>query len=363
MISEGRVSLTTSFKTLEEAHSTIVCLPTPLNDNSEPDLSIVTSGLREAARHLRPGGLVVIESTTYPGMTREVVLPILEEGGRLGEDFYLAFSPERTDPGNAEYGLNNTPKVVGGMTPECSRRAEELYGLITETHAVPDPESAEFTKLLENVFRAANIALINELAVICERMGLDIWTIIEAAKTKPFGFMAFYPGPGIGGHCIPVDPLYLSWRAKSFEASTEMVDLASHINSKMPDHAFERITAALNASKKPVNGSRVLVLGVSYKPNIGDLRESPVLKIIRLLDESGASVAYHDPHVPSLDDRDLSSVELCREELEGADCVVIATDHEALDLEVVVGHARMVIDLRNAVRDRLGRLPESVQVL
>ena len=363
-----KVAFTEDYGDLGEAEAVFICLPTPLNANREPDLSIVVAGAEAVHRNLRPGALVVLESTTYPGTTREVLLPILEEGGRrVDEDFGLAFSPERIDPGNERYTLKNTPKVVGGMTPGCSRRAAEIYGaVVEEVHEVSSPESAELSKLLENIFRGVNIALVNELAVLCHRMGIDVWEVVGAAATKPFGFMPFYPGPGLGGHCIPVDPSYLSWKAREYDMNAKFIELAGETNVGMPYHAVDRVAASLNARKKPVMGSRVLMLGVAYKPNVGDVRESPSLKMLSLLDAAGAEVVYHDPHVRRLGDHASSAssfVELTEEELERADCVVIATDHDAVDLERVVRSAPNVLDLRNAVRRRTGELPANVEVL
>ena len=360
-----KLRLARDYEALERVEANIICLPTPLDENREPDLSVVISGAREIARNLRPGALVVLESTTYPGTTREVVLPIFEIGGyRVGENFHLAFSPERIDPGNKRFTLENTPKIVGGMTSDCARLAAELYGKIAqEVHMVSAPESAEMAKLLENIFRGVNIALVNELAILCERMSIDVWEVIEAAATKPFGFMPFYPGPGLGGHCIPIDPFYLSWRARAFEMTTEFIELAGRINVNMPHYVFSRIAAALNVRKKPVNGSRILLLGMSYKPNVGDLRESPSLTILELLRRSGAEAAYHDPHIPHLASQKLSSVELTPQEVGDADCVVVVTDHAGVNLDLVVEHSSLVVDLRDAVRRRLERLPANVEVL
>jgi UDP-N-acetyl-D-glucosamine dehydrogenase len=357
---------TKDYAMLEEVEAVVICLPTPLNEHREPDLSVVVGGAEAVARHLRPGALVVLESTTYPGTTREVLLPIFETyGRRVGEDFHLAFCPERVDPGNRRYTIQNTPRLVGGITEGCTLKAKALYSKVAEElHLLSSPESAEMAKILENVFRSVNIALVNELAILCERMEIDVWEVVEAASTKPFGFMPFYPGPGLGGHCIPVDPFYLSWRARSFEMTTEFIELAGRINVGMPRYAFSRIAAALNADKKPLNGSRILILGLSYKANIADLRESPSLSILELLTGSGANVAYHDPHIPFLPDHKLSSVGLTREEVRRADCVVITTDHDAMDLQMVVDSAPRVLDLRNAVRKRLGApSPPHVDVL
>jgi UDP-N-acetyl-D-glucosamine dehydrogenase len=375
LVESGKLQFTEAYTALKEVEAVVICLPTPLNEHREPDLSMLVSGARDVARNLRAGALVALESTTYPGTTREVVLPIIEEelknDGTLrgdacqaGRDFYLAFAPERIDPGNRRYTIKNIPKIVGGITPECTQRAVELYGtIIEEVHSVSSPESAEMAKLLENIFRGVNIALVNELAILCDRMDVDVWEVIEAAKTKPFGFMPFYPGPGLGGHCIPIDPFYLSWRARAFNMTTEFIELAGRVNVNMPYHAVGRIASTLNGNKQPVNGSRVLLLGMSYKPNIGDLRESPSLTILQLLREARAEVVYHDPYVPYLPDRKLSSVDLTTYEIRRADCVVIGTDHDAIDLETVVEFASLVVDLRNTVRRRLGRLPDNVHVL
>jgi UDP-N-acetyl-D-glucosamine dehydrogenase len=310
---------------------------------------------------------VVLESTTYPGTTREVVLPMLERGGSrtVGEDFFLAFSPERVDPGNKRYTLVNTPRVVSGITAGCVERAELLYRYVArEVHRVSSTESAELSKLLENIFRSVNIALVNELAILCERMGIDVWEVVDAAATKPFGFMPFYPGPGLGGHCLPIDPFYLAWRARAFGLNTEFIELAGRVNVGMPRYAFTRISEALNRDTKPVKGSRILIVGMSYKPNIGDLRESPCLEILRLLRESGADVAYHDPYIPLLPEHGLASVEPSASEIARADCVVIGTDHDSIDLRIIVSSGVRVVDLRNAVRKGLGHmLPENVDVL
>ena len=375
LVESGKLQFTEAYTALKEVEAVVICLPTPLTEHREPDLSMLVSGVRDVARNLRAGALVALESTTYPGTTREVVLPIIEaelkndgtlrgDACQVGRDFYLAFAPERIDPGNRRYTIKNIPKIVGGITPECTQRAVELYGtIVEEVHSVSSPESAEMAKLLENIFRGVNIALVNELAILCDRMDVDVWEVIEAAKTKPFGFMPFYPGPGLGGHCIPIDPFYLSWRARAFNMTTEFIELAGRINVNMPYHAVGRIASTLNGNKQPVNGSRVLLLGMSYKPNIGDLRESPSLTILQLLREACAEVVYHDPYIPYLPDRKLSSVDLTTYEIRRADCVVIGTDHDAIDLETVVEFASLVVDLRNTVRRRLGRLPDNVHVL
>ncbi len=370
LTNSGYIRATEDFSELSEAEAVLICVPTPLDKHRSPDLSHVVEAAEGAARHLSYGALVVLESTTYPGTTREVLLPIFEKGGRrVGEDFFLAFSPERVDPGNTKFGLGDMPKVVGGMTPECGRRAGELYGKVAgSVHAVSKPESAELSKLLENIFRGVNIALVNELAMLCDRMDVDVWEVVEAAGTKPFGFMQFFPGPGLGGHCIPIDPFYLAWRARSHGLSTEFIELAGRVNVGMPHYVVDRVSRLLNEDAKAVKGSKILILGVSYKPDVGDLRESPSIKLLDLLSESGAEVSYHDPHVPELEGHGLTSVALTKEAVEGSDCVVLATDHSGFDLRLVVDNARSVLDLRNAVRKRLGGrpngpLPENVEVL
>lgn len=355
----GRLVATTDPAALDDRDAIIICLPTPLDEHRNPDLSFVLAGTETAAAHLAPGALLVLESTTYPGTTREIVAPILEgTGRRIGEDVYLAFSPERVDPGNPTYGIRNTPKVVGGMTAECTRRAAELYATVCDTvHVVSTPESAELSKIVENTFRAVNIALVNELAMLADRMGIDIWETLGAASTKPFGFMPFWPGPGLGGHCIPVDPFYLTWRAKAFDMNTEFVELAGRVNTNMPYYAVARIARALNEQGRAMKGARILLLGMAYKANVGDLRESPSLKLVELLRKDGADVVYHDPHVAHVNALEMDSVPLTPELIATADCVVIATAHKAVDLGPVVAGARLVVDLRNAVRVSLGGAP------
>jgi len=347
----SRIHSSTRYADLAKADAVLVCVPTPLTPNREPDLGPLVDSTRALADVLQAGQLVVLESTTYPGTTRERVLPLLEESGlAAGRDFHLAFSPERVDPGRTDYTLRNTPKVIGGLTEGCARRAHELYGLICD-HLVPvsTPEAAELTKLLENIFRSVNIALVNELAMLTDRMGIDIWEVVEAAATKPYGFMRFEPGPGMGGHCLPVDPFYLSWRAREFDMSTEFIELAGKVNQQMPYHCAAKVQRALNQAGLPLKGARVAVLGVSYKPGVGDIRESPALKIISLLRAQGAQVSYHDPHVPSLAEFDLSSRPL-EEMLGDADLVVIVTAHPGVDHGMVAQRARVVVDLRGVTR-------------
>jgi UDP-N-acetyl-D-glucosamine dehydrogenase len=334
----------------------LICVPTPLGEHREPDLTYVRAATETALANLAPRTLVVLESTTWPGTTREILAPLFEGAGlKIGDDVLLAFSPERVDPGNARWGIRETPKVVGGMTPACTAAARALYAVVCDTvHVVSTPESAEMSKIIENTYRAVNIALVNELAVLADRMGIDIWEAIEAASTKPFGFTPFWPGPGLGGHCIPIDPFYLAWRARAFDMDLEFVELAGRVNVPMPYYAASRIAEALNANGTAVSGASILLLGMSYKADIGDLRESPSLKLLELLRAQGADVAYHDPHVDTLTDHDLSSVELTEARLARTDCVVIATDHRAIDLPLVVEHAKLVVDLRNSVRNRIG---------
>src|SRR3954470_5782814 len=346
LVDAGLVSATTDYDALQDVDAILIALPTPLSSQREPDLSIVRSAAEQIAPRLGKGQLVVLESTTYPGTTRECVQPILERSGlKGGEDFHLAFSPERVDPGRTDWTTKNTPKVVGGLTPACTERAAEFYRAAVDT-VVPlsSPETAEMTKLLENIFRAVNIALVNELAQLCERMDLDVWEVVEAAETKPFGFMSFKPGPGLGGHCIPIDPFYLTWKAREYGFYTEFIELAGKVNENMPYYCRSVVSQALNhGAKKSLKGSKVLVLGVAYKADIGDTRESPAIKLMELLRNAGADVSYHDPHVPELKgDR---SVAL---EPTGYDCVTIVTAHSGIDYDRLVEDSQLVVDLRNA---------------
>src|SRR2546423_6622633 len=349
LVERGLVRATTDCDELRDADAILIALATPLTKQREPDLSIVTRAVTGIAERLRPGQLVVLESTTYPGTTREVVLPILEElsGMKAGEDFHLAFSPERVDPGNESWSTKTVPKIVGGITDECTRRAAELYqGAVHTVHAVSSPEAAELTKLLENIFRSVNIALVNELAQLCERMGIDVWEVVDAAATKPSGSMSFKPGPGLGGHCIPDDPFYLHWQAREDGFYTEFIELAGKVNGNMPYFCRSLISQALNHGKeRSLKGSKVLVLGVAYKADIGDVRESPALKLIELLRNAGSEVAYHDPHVPELPEHGLRSAPL---EPAAYDCVTIVTAHSEIDYDRLVEDAELVVDLRNA---------------
>jgi len=349
LVGDGRVAASTDYDALRETDAVLVALPTPLSPNREPDLSIVLGAARKIGERLRPGHLVVLESTTYPGTTREDVLPILETSGlEVGKDFFLAFSPERIDPGREDWTVKTTPKVVGGVTPACTSRACELYGrAMDNVFSVSSPEAAELTKLLENIFRSVNIALVNELAQLCDRMSVDVWEVIDAAATKPFGFMSFKPGPGLGGHCLPVDPFYLAWKAREFDFYTEFIELAGKVNENMPYFCLEKVTRALNSQEKAVKGSKVHIVGVAYKADVGDLRESPALKLIELLRDEGAVISYHDPHVPELPEHGLSSQEL-DSSLANADCVAIVTAHSGIDYERLADRASLVVDFRNA---------------
>jgi UDP-N-acetyl-D-glucosamine dehydrogenase len=341
---------TSRYADLAACESVVIAVPTPLTSNREPDLGPLMAAGTSLAGVLQEGQLVVLESTTYPGTTRERLVPLLEESGlAAGRDFNVAFSPERIDPGRTDFTMRNTPKVVGGLTPECLQRAVSLYEEVCdEVVPVSNPEAAELTKLLENVFRSVNIALVNELAMLCDRMGIDIWEVVDAAATKPYGFMPFRPGPGMGGHCLPVDPFYLAWRAREFDQPTEFIELAGEVNQAMPYHCVEKITRALNGHQKPVSGSRVAILGVSYKPGVGDLRESPAIKIMQLLADRGADLVYSDDYVEDLSEFSLRSEPL--DDVLDSDCVVIVTAHPGLDVERVVRTAPLVVDFRGVTR-------------
>ncbi len=358
---QGRITATTRFVELHETEAILVCVPTPLNANREPDLGPLLGASRALAGVIRRDQVVVLESTTFPGTTREHLVPLLEESGlEAGRDFALAFSPERVDPGRTDYTLRTTPKIVGGLTPRCSERALEIYARVCD-HLVPvsTPEAAELAKLLENIFRSVNIALVNELAILADRMGIDIWEVIDAASTKPYGFMRFEPGPGMGGHCLPVDPFYLTWKAREYDFPTEFIELAGKVNMNMPYHCLERIERALNDVPKPVRGSRILLAGVSYKPGVGDLRESPALKLIELLRARGGELSYHDPHVPELPEHGLRSVAL-DEALEATDLAVIVTAHPGVDHAEIVRRAPLTLDLRGVTRGL--REPSALQL-
>jgi UDP-N-acetyl-D-glucosamine dehydrogenase len=352
MVKAGRFEATTKPERLAEADAVSIAVPTPLSKTRDPDMSYVLSAADTIAKQAHAGMVIVLESTTYPGTTREIMEPRLEAKGlSVGKDVFLAFSPERVDPGNEKYHTKNTPKVVGGITPACVTVATALYQSCIDTIVgVSSPEAAELVKLLENTFRSVNIGLVNEMAIVCDRLGVNVWEVIDAAATKPFGFMKFTPGPGIGGHCIPLDPHYLAWKMRTLNYKTRFIDLASEINSGMPDYVVEKVAHALNQERKAVNGSTVLVIGVAYKKNIDDIRESPALDVMRLLEERGAQIEYHDPFIPSYreDGHERRGVELSDELLDRADAVVIVTDHSNVDYQRIVDHAGLLVDTRNA---------------
>jgi UDP-N-acetyl-D-glucosamine dehydrogenase len=347
-----RIRVTYRYADLAKADAVIICVPTPLSENREPDLGPLDAAGKALAQVLQPGQLIVLESTTYPGTTRERLMPLLESSGlRVGQEINLAFSPERVDPGRTDYTLRDTPKVIGGITPACLDRADELYSRVCDQIVrVSTPEAAELTKLLENIFRSVNIALVNEMAILAARMGIDIWEVVDAAGTKPYGFMRFEPGPGMGGHCLPVDPFYLTWRARKFHMSTEFIELAGKINQHMPHHCVERIEQALNDVGKPVNGSRILILGASYKGGVGDTRESPALRIIEELTARGGQISYHDDYVPALPGLGLESLPLDDGLIEAADAVVLVTAHPDVDHAAVAARSALFVDLRGVTR-------------
>ncbi|MBN1589427.1 MAG: nucleotide sugar dehydrogenase [Pirellulales bacterium] len=358
-VEQNHFEPTADMKRLAEADVLLICVPTPLSESRDPDLCYVEATTRFIAEMLRPGQLVALESTTYPGTTRDVMLPILTATGlEVGKDFFLAYSPEREDPGNPEFSAESIPKVVGGFDPESLRLAEMVYReAVVRVISVSSCEVAETCKILENTYRSVNIAMVNELKMLCDRLGMDVWEVIEAAKTKPFGFHAFYPGPGLGGHCIPIDPFYLSWVARKYGVPTRFIELAGEINTSMPNYVIRRLMDALNEQGKPVNGSKICVLGVAYKKDVDDDRESPSFLLMKLLGEAGAQVSYHDPHIPALhahrnyDFSGMESQELTAEFLADLDCVLIATDHSSVDYDLVVRYAPLVVDTRNATKN------------
>ena len=349
----GRFSATTDMSRLAEPDAISICVPTPLSKFKDPDVSYIVAATEAVKKRLRRGQAIVLESTTYPGTTREILLPALESTGlKVGQDFFLAFSPERVDPGNPNYGTRNTPKVVGGITQECQKVAVALYQPAIDTLVpVSTTEAAELVKLLENTFRSVNIGLVNEMAIVCDKLGVNVWEVIEAAATKPFGFMKFLPGPGLGGHCIPIDPHYLAWKMRGLNYKTRFIDLAGELNTEMPLFWVRKLSEALNSQGKAVQGASVLVLGVAYKRDIEDIRESPALDIIRLLEGQGAKVSYFDPHVPKFreDGHEFRSVELTPERVAAADCVMVVTDHTAVDYRMIKRKAKLVVDTRNAM--------------
>jgi UDP-N-acetyl-D-glucosamine dehydrogenase len=362
LLESGHFSATTDFTELKKVKTIIICVPTPLTEKMEPDLTYIIQTGKAIAPNLQPGQLVVLESTTYPGTTEELLIPILEESGlKAGRDFHVGFSPEREDPGNKQFKTYQIPKVVSGIDEVSRACARKVYERMFEkVIVVSSPRVAEMTKLLENIYRCVNIALVNELKLLCQRMNIDLWEVIAAASTKPFGFTPFYPGPGLGGHCIPIDPFYLSWKAKQYDFPTRFIELAGEINTSMPFHVVDSVAEILNRDRKSVNGSRVLVLGVSYKKDIDDLRESPSLKIMQLLESRGAWVDYNDPYFPALHkmrkyDFKKASVDLTPENIGSYDCIVISTDHSSYDYAALVKHARRVVDTRNATAGVAGR--------
>ena len=356
----NRLRATTNFDALAEVDTINICVPTPLRKTKDPDMSYIVTAAEEIAKRLRPGQLVILESTTYPGTTDELVLPMLERGGlKGGKDFFLAFSPERVDPSNPSFNTHNIPKVIGGMTPDCTALASALYdGAIKTIVPVSSPRVAEMVKLLENTFRAVNIGMVNELALMCDRMGIDVWEVVKAASTKPFGFMPFYPGPGLGGHCIPVDPFYLSWKARESGFEARFIELAGAVNGNMPHYVVSLMSEALNSVRKPLNGSKVLVAGIAYKKDVDDIRESPALDLLHLLRERGADLSYTDPFVPKLAAKewpngiDLVNTDVAKTATEEFDCVVVVTDHSQFDYTELQRVAKTVVDTRNAIKTR-----------
>ncbi len=354
----GKLDATTDFSIVSELDTINICVPTPLRKTKDPDMSYIVSAVEAIAKHLHKGMLIVLESTTYPGTTDEVVQPLLEATGlKAGVDFFIAFSPERVDPGNPTFQTHNVPKVVGGLTPDCAKLAGALYGTAIKTIVpVSSTRVAEMVKLLENTFRAVNIGLVNELALMCDKMNIDVWEVVDAAKTKPFGFMAFYPGPGLGGHCIPIDPFYLSWKAKQTGFDPRFIELAGHINAGMPHYVVDKVSEALNTKRKAINGSRILIAGVAYKRDIDDMRESPALDVMGLLVGKGAKVDYADPFVPEVHGHewtgqyDIKAVSMTRGSIGQYDCVVIVTDHKAFDYDAIVAEADIIVDTRNAIK-------------
>ena len=359
LVRSGHLTATTEFEALRRADAVSICVPTPLSKQRDPDVSYIVAAVDQVKKYVHTGQLVILESTTYPGTTDELILPELERTGlKVGKDFFLAFSPERVDPGNPIWQTRNTPKIVGGVTPACTKVAVELYGARLENVVpVSSPQVAEMVKLLENTFRSVNIGLVNELALMCARLKIDVWEVIEAAATKPFGFMPFYPGPGLGGHCIPIDPFYLSWKARASGFEARFIELAGYINGQMPEHAVDLVARALNARNRSVRGSRVLVLGVAYKADIDDVRESPSLDIMKTLSDRGAKVEYSDPYVGALDffGRRMKSTPLTPAQLRRFDCAVIATAHKILPYGLILRHSKSVVDTRNALKGKRSR--------
>jgi UDP-N-acetyl-D-glucosamine dehydrogenase len=350
----GKLHASTEYADLVDSNAIIICVPTPLRKTKDPDISYIIDACERIFQVGSTNKLIVLESTTYPGTTEEVMLPrLISNGDKIGEDVFLAFSPERIDPGRKDYGVYNTPKVIGGVTPDCLEVALELYNTVVE-HPVPvsSTATAEMVKLLENTFRAVNIGLVNEMALMCDKLGLNVWEVVEAAATKPYGFMPFYPGPGLGGHCIPIDPHYLSWKLRTLNYTARFIELASEINSHMPEYVVGKVAYALNNVRKPINGSKILILGVAYKPDVGDVRESPALDVVHLLQEQGALITYNDPLVPNLNREGIfaDSIELTAEGLHEADCVVVITNHSTYDWSWIAEKANLIVDTRNALK-------------
>jgi UDP-N-acetyl-D-glucosamine dehydrogenase len=373
VVNKGNLKAFIDFEPVKDSDAVIICVPTPLGPHKEPDISYIINVTTEISKYLKKGQLVVLESTTYPGTTEEVLVPILEKSGlKAGEDFYVAFSPERVDPGNKNFTTKDIPKVVGGINEVSTEKAMKLYSIIIpKIHKVSSPRVAEMEKLLENIFRLVNISFINELAILCRKMNIDIWEVISAASTKPYGFMPFYPGPGLGGHCIPIDPFYLSWKAKEYDFDVRFIELAGEINDNMPRYVVQLVMEALNRDKKAVNGSKILIIGVAYKPNIADPRESPALKIIPLLEDLGGEVEFYDPYVSEIkiensktkEVKYMKSCVLDEGKVKNADCVLIVTDHDNIDYEMIYKNAKLIVDTRNALRKRGISIDERVILL
>lgn len=368
LVKDGFISATDDYNRIEECDCVMICVPTPLNKFKQPDLSFVIDSTNEIAKRLKPEKLIVLESTTYPGTTEEVILPILESTGlKVGKDFYLAFSPERVDPGNLIYKTKNTPKVVGGVTEKCTLRAKSLYERVLNAgvFTVSSPKEAEMSKILENTFRIVNIGLINEMAVLARKMGINIWQVIDAAATKPFGFMPFYPGPGVGGHCIPIDPFYLTYKAREFDYHTRLIELAGEINDYMPEYVIERLMDILNEKKKCLNGSKILMLGVSYKNDIDDLRESPALKVLELLEKKGAQVKIHDPYIEEFSHNGgiFKTSPLTEDLIKESDAVIITTAHKKVDYNFVAKNTDIIFDTKNATKDIRNNYPDKIHLL
>jgi len=356
LVKEGKLKATNDFKQIEQADIIIICVPTPLDKNKQPSTKYIEDAIEFALPYIRKGQLIILESTTYPGTTEEIILPRIESKGlKAGKDFYLVFSPERIDPGNINFKTYNIPKVVGGVTKECTKNARAFYEQITSggVFEVSSPRVAEMEKLLENIFRIVNISLVNEMAMLCDRMNIDIWEVISAAKTKPFGYMPFYPGPGTGGHCIPLDPFYLSWKAKEFDFSTRFIELAGEINDKMPEYIIDKVVDTLNKHKKSINGSLIFIIGIAYKKDINDIRESPAMKVAELLLKKGADIIYHDPFVSNvrISAKEYFSMELTQDLIQKSDLVLVTTNHSNIDYEMISRNAKLIYDSRNAIKD------------